>query len=144
MRKIVDETTTLSNPVEELNRIVPGFGKLKEEYDSIGKVVESDKSRIKSLLLEANQDKFTAGGYTVSRSVSFRESLNEDKLLAVVKKYNIPVVKTKEYVDMAALEDWMYKSDVTDDMAVDLASCKSSVEVVQLRVGKEKKKKEED
>ena len=63
-----------------------------------------------------------------------REQEKEDQIM--------DKLKTKEYVDMDALEAYLYNVLMSDEMAADLASCREVKQVVQLRISKEKKKKE--
>lgn len=132
------------DPMERLDELVPQFALNKGEFDSYKAIVDSEKEQIKDLLAFVGEKKHTAGGYTVTRSESDKEKWDEDKLLAVAKKHNLPVVKTKEYVDMQALEDYLYKNEAPVECMADLGKCRTVTTVVALRLSKAKKKKEED
>lgn len=126
-----------------LDELIPVYAENKADLDKIKKVCEAQNADIKRQLEEMGEDEYTAGGYVVKRTVSTRESMNEERLLEMMKKHKIPgVIKTKEYVDMDALESYLYSSILFDDVAADLDSCREVKEVVQLRISKEKKKKE--
>lgn len=126
-----------------LDELIPVYAENKADLDKIKKVCEAQNTEIKQKLEELGEDEYTAGGYVVKRTVSTRESMNEERLLEMMKKHKIPgVIKTKEYVDMDALESYLYSSILFDDVAADLDSCREVKEVVQLRISKEKKKKE--
>ena len=136
----LNENPTLNISLEEL---IPMYAQNKAELDSYTQLCKEENESIKAQMLELGQDKYSAGGYTAKRTVSQRESLNEDKLMAVILKHGIKdVIKTKEYVDMDALENYLYHNEMTSSLAADLESCKSKTEVVTLRVTKDKKKGE--
>ena len=149
MRKRITEEVEAdekSEPVVtgELDTIIPQFYKDKAEMDKFKKVADAENKKIKQLMLDANEDTHEAGEYIARRSVSERESLNEDKLIEVLKKHKIPgIIKTKEYVDMNALESYLYHNEMTKSFAADLDRCKTTTEVVTLRVTKKKSKKAE-
>lgn len=149
MRKRITEEVEAdekSEPVVtgELNTIIPQFYKDKAEMDKFKKVADAENKKIKQLMLDANEDTHEAGEYVARQSVSERESLNEDKLIAVLKKHEIPgVIKTKEYVDMNALESYLYYNEMTKSFAADLDRCKTTIKVVTLRVTKKKPRKAE-
>lgn len=126
-----------------LDELIPMYAENKAELDKYDKMCKAQNADIKRQLEEMGEDEYTAGGYVVKRSVSERESINEERLLEMMKKHNVPgVIKTKEYVDMDALEAYLYNVVMSTEMAADLDSCREIKEVVQLRISKEKKKKE--
>jgi hypothetical protein len=135
---------TLDNEVTEfipLDELIPMYATNKIELDSYTALCKQENEEIKKQMLERGTEKYSTGGYTAKRTVSYRESLNEDKLMAVILKHGIKdVIKTREYVDMDALENYLYHNEMTSSLAADLESCKSKTEVVTLRVTKDKKK----
>ena len=134
----LDPEVTEFIPLDEL---IPMYAHNKSELDSYTELCKQENEAIKAQMLDLGQDKYSAGGYTAKRTVSQREKLNEDKLMAVILKHGIKdVIKTKEYVDMDALENYLYHTEMTASLAADLDSCKTVTEVVTLRVTKEKKK----
>lgn len=126
-----------------LDELIPSYAENKIELDNYKKICDGQNAEIKKRLEELGENEYTAGGYVAKRTVSERESMNEERLLEMLKKHNVPgVIKTKEYVDMDALEGYLYNTELSDEMAADLDSCREVKEVVQLRISKEKKKKE--
>ena len=131
------EGPTLNTPLEEL---IPMYARNKIELDSYTAICKQENEAIKKQMLELGEDVYSAGGYTAKRTVSQRETLNEDKLMAVILKHGIKdVIRTKDYVDMDALENYLYNNEMTSALAADLESCKNKTEVVTLRVTKSKK-----
>ena len=133
----------LETAIPSLDELIPQYATDKSQLDALKKVCDSANAIIKEQMFNQATDTYTAGGYTAKRTVSVRETLNEERLIAILHKHKIEgVIKTKEYVDMDALEDYLYNHEQTNELATDLASCKSTTEVVQLRVTKAKKKEE--
>ena len=128
---------------DTLEELIPNYYENKQELDSYEKICSAANAKIKELMLQAGEDTYTVDDYTAKRIVIEKESMNEEKLLAVLHKHNVTeVIKTREYVDMDALEALLYNNgDAPSDFVADLASCKSSTQVVQLRVSKKKPKK---
>ena len=125
------------NPVS-LDELIPQFAEHKETMDGLKKVCEAENAKIKELM--NNSGEHTAGGYKASISVSTRENVDEDKMLAKLKIYNeaydLGIIQTKEYIDTDALEAAIYKKEVPDEILSVINSCRSSKDVVTLRVTK--------
>ena len=131
--------------VDALDELIPKYALNKVELDSYDKLCKEENEEIKKQLAELGKNEYTAGEYVAKRSVQERETLNENRLLEVLKKHNVPgVIKTKEYIDMDALEEYLYKNSPSNELIADMNSCKSVKEVITLRVTKVKKKKEDD
>ena len=60
------------------------------------------------------------------------------------KHYLVEVIKTREYVDMDALENYLYHADEDDpniqSLLSDIDKCRDVKEVVTLRISKERNK----
>ena len=127
-----------------LEELIPQYAENKNELDSYRKICDKENAQIKDLMREEGITEKEAGGFTAKYSVTKRESINEEKLLEVLKKYKVPgIIKTKEYVDMDALEAYLYGADtLSTEFATDLEACTEKTEIVTLRVGVTKKKKE--
>jgi hypothetical protein len=137
-----DYETTGGLTLEEL---IPSYYLNKRELDSYKKICDTSNAKIKDLMLAANENEHQVGDLVAKRTVVTKESMSEDKLMAVLHKYNIDgIIKTREYVDMDALESYMYNNELSPEIASDLASCVTTTEVVQLRVTRKKSKKESD
>ena len=133
----------LESVITSLDELIPQYGADKSHLDALKKVCDSENALIKEQMYTEGTDTYSAGGYTAKRSVSVRESLNEEKLIEVLHKHKIEgVIGTKEYVDMDALESYLYNNEPSNEFASDLASCRTTTEVVQLRITKDKKAKE--
>lgn len=128
-----------TTPNEVLEELIPRYAMNKNELDSYTKICKEENEQIKSQLVALGENEYSAGGYTVKRIVATKESMNEAKLLEVLKQNGIDVaVKTKEYVDMDALEAYLYNNTPSADLARQLESCRTTTETVQLRLSKTK------
>lgn len=131
-------------PNESLEELIPRYALNKNELDSYTKICKEENEQIKAALVELGQDEYSTGGYKVKRIVAVKESMNEAKLLEVLRQNGIDAaIKTREYVDMDALEAYLYNNVPSEDLARQLDSCRSTSEVVQLRLSKVKAKKGE-
>lgn len=127
-----------------LEELIPQYAMNKIELDSYTKICKEENEQIKAKLVELGENEYSAGGYTVKRVVAVKESMNEAKLLEVLKQNHIDVaVKTKEYVDMDALEAYLYNNMPSADLARQIESCRTTSETTQLRLSKTKVSKGE-
>lgn len=142
MRNRTTHTSQISNAEmeiikaeNELEELIPIYVLNKSEMDSYKKICDDANKRIKDLMLKSDHKTYTVDDIKVTRSIENRESFDEEKLLTVLKRYGITeAVKTKEYVDMVALENYLYKNDVSDDIIKDLDKCSHTTEIVKLLV----------
>lgn len=135
-----EELTTQSGVVDiELEDLIPQYAANKNELDSYTKICKEENERIKAKLVELGQDEYSARGYKVKRVVAVKESMNEAKLIEVLRQHGITnAIKTREYVDMNALEAYLYNNMPSTDLARQLESCRTTTETVQLRLSKSK------
>ena len=131
-------------PNESLEELIPKYAMNKNELDSYTKLCKEENEQIKAALVELGEDTYSAGGYTVKRIVAVKESMNEAKLLEVLRQNGIDApIKTREYVDMDVLEAYLYNNVPSADLARQLESCRTTSETVQLRLSKAKVNKGE-
>lgn len=124
---------------ELLNSIIECFYKDKQTADKYKKSAEEYNKEIKDIMSDIKIDEFeTDSGLIAKLTHKQLESFNEKKLLAKMKELNIPgIIKTREYVDMEALENEIYNENIN---ASELASCREIKETVALKVSKKKGK----
>ena len=129
---------------ETLEELIPRYAMNKNELDSYTKICKEENEQIKSKLVELGKDEYSVDDYKVKRIVAVKESMNEAKLLEVLKQNGIDVaIKTREYVDMDALEAYLYNNTPSTELARQLESCRVVSETVQLRLSKVKPQKGE-
>ena len=128
----------------QLDELIPAYAQNKEQLDILDSVCKEQNAEIKSLMGDSKT--YEAGDYKVSKSIQNRDTMDEDMLCAKLSNYSelydIGVIKVKEYVDITALEDAIYKKQLTPEMLADIEKCRKHKEVVTLRISKIKKEKE--
>lgn len=147
-RKITEESQTVDvvpdSNNEDLNVLIPKYYENKAILDDYKKICDAENSQIKELLTTVDGGTYSVGDYTAKRIISHRENVNEAKMLEVLKRYNITeAIKTVEVLDTDALENFLYHADSENDptiraLSAELANCKSTTEVIQLRVSRKK------
>lgn len=146
-RKNLDNVQTTDEQLfKKLQETVELFALNKEEYDKYDKAVKAENSLIKDLMKELNLTVIAYKDWKVTYSVAERKSMDEDMLLEVLKhawtekngSMECPYIKTKQYVDMDALEAAIYNGQVSDDTLLEMKKCESCKEVVTLRLSKNK------
>ena len=132
--------------MQSLDDLVSDYGHVDSQIKSLKKIADEEKEEIKSILVERGETTWTAGGYTVQKVVSERESLNEEKLMPILKQYwasahgsmECPFIKTREYVDMDRLEEAIYQKELTPSVLAEMDKCREVTTVVSLKCKKTK------
>lgn len=118
-----------------LPEIVSDFLQKKSELDGLKPIVDSLNKTIKSMMAAAGINVFVSGDkkvtITENKSTSFSDGPLMEWLKANPKTKKI--VKKREYIDMEALEDAMYKGVIN---AADLVPFQNTSTTVVLRVAK--------
>lgn len=124
----------MSNKLDEL---IPLYYEHNELVKKHKKVADKANKEIKEIMAEQGITEFATNGLVATVSVSERVDLMEDVLIEKIKELGIKgIIKTKEYVDMDALETALYNGLINPAM---LAQAQTKKEVVTLRVKREKK-----
>ena len=126
---------------EKLDRLIPQYGENKQQLDMYDKRCKEDNKAIKDIMTDLVLERYIAGGYRVVRSVTVRESMDEDLLLDILKQNCATdqlknLIKTKEYVDMDALEKALYNGEIDKDTILAMDKAKTSKTVTSLRISK--------
>lgn len=125
--------------METLESLIERYALNKNELDAYEKLCNKDNSEIKRMMLDDGLDTFISKNYSASISKAKRETFDEDKLIDVLKTSNLKsVIKTKEYVDMDALESAIYNGKVPNDVLIKMNDCKNIKEVITLRVSRKR------
>lgn len=134
-----DKILSQSNDERVLNSTIECFYEDKQLADKYKKSCESYNLEIKELMSKLDTDQFeTDSGLVAVISHKYSQSFNENKLLNKLKKLNAEgIIKTKEYVDMEALEDAIYNKRI---YASELSDCRETKETIALKVTKKKEK----
>lgn len=127
--------------MNELNRLIEEFGEQNEEVKRLKKSTDVLNVQIKEILSKAENRTVDTKRFTATYSESVSESFDEERLLEKLRAMGVEgVIKTKEYVDMDALEDAIYNGAVAGS---DLADCKVTKITPKLVVKVRKQKKED-
>ena len=144
--KIDGATIKFDEEVEKvpvsLDTLIPQYAENKSMLDDYKKICDDENKQIKDMMEEGS---YEAGGWKATKTISTRETMNEDKLLDVAKKnsyYLSDIIKTKEYIDMDKLESLLYKGNISKDVLMEIDKCRESKEVVTLRISRVKEKKD--
>ena len=152
MRKNLDVDVKEKEPKTDLSLLIDLYGKNKDTENSIKKVTTKQNLELKELLkkygkVDLENDKYVSSGkeYTATLSVEDNSSINEEKLLEFLKKNlsksklkSLGIIKTREYVDEAALENAIYKNEISPEMVTEKDSCKDPGTKEVLRIAKKK------
>ena len=119
-----------------LDELIPEYFDAKEKMDSYKKSCDEMNAQIKAKMTDSS---YTANGYTAKITIQKRESFNEVKLIDTLKTLGITdAIKTREYVDMDALEALIYAGNIDNADLTTIGTCKEVKEVVTLKVTKAK------
>lgn len=125
-----------------LDTLIPQYAENKSMLDDYKKICDDENKQIKELMEEGS---YEAGGWKATKTISTRETMNEEKLLDVAKKnsyYLSDIIKTKEYIDMDKLESLLYKGNISKEVLMEIDKCRESKEVITLRISRVKEKKD--
>ena len=132
-KKIVENKT--------LDELIPVYGDNKEQLDALDKICKDENKQIKELL--GDKTSYETGGWKVTKSVQNRDKIDEEllcvKLSEFPEMYEAGIIKVQEYVDMDALENAMYKNQLSKKMLEAVEKCREHKEVVTLRISRVKK-----
>nr|DAG18874.1 MAG TPA: hypothetical protein [Caudoviricetes sp.] len=145
-----------TNRASTLDELIPAYAQNKQEMDDYKKICDEQNKAIKQCMNEQELSEATVGGWTAKVTVQHREKMNEDALLAVLDKSvvrdesgncviprDLGIIKSKDYVDMDALESAIYKGLIPTDVLMSMDSCRETTDICTLRVTKAKKNKED-
>lgn len=127
--------------MNNLEQLIDAYALNKNELDGYKKICDAENAEIKALMTELELDKASTEDYTATLSIQHRETMDEDKLLEVLRNagYADIVIRTKEYVDMDLLEAAIYHDRIDKDTLLAMQRCKEVKEVQTLKISKRKK-----
>lgn len=127
--------------MNNLEQLIDAYALNKSELDSYKKLCDAENTEIKALMTELELNKASTKDYTATLSVQHRETMDEDKLLEVLRNagYSALVIRTKEYVDMDLLENAIYHDKIDKETLLAMQRCKEIKEVQTLKISQRKK-----
>ena len=129
---------------QELKAKAAEFVAIKSEADKFKKQAEDLNNNLKRAMELLNADEVQLDdGARVVYSVTKKETLNEERLLKILKEVapETNCIKTKEYVDMDILESEVYRGQLSADAMLALDQCRVVKEIPTLTIRKAKKGK---
>lgn len=125
--------------MNRLDELIPKYASNKAELDAYKKLCDKENTEIKAIMKDFAIQKYEAGQYKATYTVSQRETMDEEILLEIAHQFGIPeIVKTKEYIDFDALENAIYNGKISPEILSEMDRARSVKEVVTLRISKKK------
>jgi hypothetical protein len=122
--------------MSKLDELIPLYYEHNELVKKHKKVADKANKEIKKIMVEQGITEFATHGLIAKVSVSERVDLMEDVLIEKIKELGIKgIIKTREYIDMDALETALYNGLISPAA---LAQAQIKKEVVTLRIRQEK------
>lgn len=108
------------------------YCKQMDEEKALHKSNEKLKSILKKWLTDAGEPRHKFGKYQIALQTRVTENVDEEKMLGVLKAYwdkmgkgkPCPFVKTQEFVDMDALESYIYRGKLPKYLLLELDGCR--------------------
>lgn len=120
---------------EKLKILVDDYGELKVELDALKKDADEYNKCIKELMQTEGLKEFDTGRYKAVYQVRKSESLDEEKVIEILKSNGIKgIVKTKQYVDEDALENAIYNGKLDSNIIKEINKTKITKESVALTI----------
>ncbi len=122
--------------MSKLDELIPLYYEHNELVKKHKKVADKANKEIKKIMAEQGITEFATHGLIAKVSVSERVDLMDDVLIEKIKELGIKgIIKTREYIDMDALETALYNGLISPAA---LAQAQIKKEVVTLRIRQEK------
>lgn len=138
--------------MNKLEDLIVAFAQNKSEMDDLKKVCDDENKQIKKLMKESDLTEMTVGSWIAKYSIQKRDTINEDALLYLFSQAELRdelsarelgIIKSRDYVDMDALENAIYNGHVSNDLLLEMDKCKDIKEIEVLKVSRIKNKKED-
>jgi hypothetical protein len=125
---------------EQLEDLIRAFYFNDSQMKQYKMISDEEKAQIKDIMRDNEMKDFVVSDIKANYIVSKKESMDEDKLLEILKKYGLTnCIKTVEVVDMDELENAIYHKEVPNSVLKKMDACRQTVTVESLRVSKVKK-----
>ena len=137
---VTTESSTKATEDKELNSNIEKYCEQKNQESVLSKSNKQLAENIKQALIGGSKTDMSTGKYSVHLVTKVTESLDEVKMLAVLKDYwqknkgeeKCPFICTAEYINMDELEAFMYKEELPQETMLALDSCRIKKESTAL------------
>ena len=144
-RKNLMNITKESKPVvniSELSKIISSYITNKDLEKEYKDLASTENTRIKTIMeeLDISECEDAEGNNVAKVTEQKKETFIEERLIQFLKDngYAKDIVKTKEYVDMDALESAIYHERIPASVVAEMADCKETKITKVLRISKKK------
>jgi hypothetical protein len=128
----VDAPKVFTTDEELLDEVVPRYVKNKTKVNELTKLCDDDNKLIKKVLLNSDKNGHSTKKGSVKISSYEKVSFDENALINVITDLKIKgIIKTKQYVDMQALETAIVDKKID---AKELAKCQNVKTIVNLNI----------
>lgn len=118
-----------------LHEMINKYGILNKEANRVKREADSFNKAIKTEMKQQNLDEVSTGTWTAKFQVRKSESLDEEKVIEILKRNNIKgIIKRKEYVDESLLENAIYSGKLSQSILNEISNCKVVKETVALTI----------
>jgi len=130
---------------KELEALIEIFGAQDAEFKKKKKELEDVKTKIKDLMSELELSDISSTNYKANYIVQHKQNVDEDGMLGILEEdwlsknhslQDCAYIKTKNYVDMDVLENYLYNKEIDDKVVEELNKCITNTEVIVLKVAK--------
>lgn len=144
-RKNLMNITKESKPavnISELSKIISSYITNKDLEKEYKDLASTENTRIKAIMeeLDISECEDAEGNNVAKVTEQKKETFIEERLIQFLKDngYAKDIVKTKEYVDMDALESAIYHEVIPESVVKEMADCKETKITKVLRISKKK------
>ena len=116
-KPVIEEVLLTDSEKETLELLASQYDEAVSEYNASEAKKKALNGILKNTMADFGVTKFTSSsGISLSVSTTPNVSYDEDVLLRIIKKLGVPgIIKTKEYVDIEAMESALYHNTIQKD-----------------------------
>ena len=116
--------------MNNINEMIDSYGEQKKIFDPMKKSMENQSNTIKAIMQENNTNCIETENFKATVTERITEGFDENKLISVISSIDpdskLDILKVKQYVDMDALEDAIYRGAITDENLLKIGECKTT------------------
>ena len=118
----------------KINETINRYCEQKEVEKALKKDLSAMSTTIKDYMAGHADKDIDTGDYTVHIQERSKDVIDEEQMLEILKRdwiahhgsMECPYIKTREYVDMEALESMIYNNEIANELLLDLDKCRVS------------------
>lgn len=140
-KKAVKEEPTKDELKAKLIELIPSYGEHNATVNATKKIADNENKQIKSIMQTIEIDSLSSNGYVATLEMRESKDFDEAKIMELAlanKKVFKDIIKTKQYLDMDALESAIYNKTIPAKILTALNLCEIAKKTPVLHVKKEK------